>query len=337
MVHNSLLSLPLHETHPTVTHLAVPLSNGEQVYYTEQDLRTPVENWPGVKAGDALGRIDTVPLDKRCGATMEEAVLCHSPAKVREMFAALADSPTRSSYGISTKKLCQKIFFTGLKEFIRDMGKTFLLNLLLSQLHKDRNIAMAVASSGIAATLHSGGRTAHSQKQQLQQCKLMVWDECTISHKRAVEALNRSLQYIRGYRALMGSVVVLLADYIRQTLPVIERGTPADEINTCLKASPLWATVEKLHLITNMRVHLYNDLASGAYASVVQEWRWTGWLTTSTGQTLSYSGCRPTNSSVTLTPRDRAMVPLTTLRITELGRNIVKAKILTSAAKDKPY
>ncbi|KAG8296835.1 hypothetical protein J6590_048909 [Homalodisca vitripennis] len=26
------------------------------------------------------------------------------------------------------------------------------------------------------------------------------------------------------------------------------RGTPADEMNACLKASPLWSKVEKLHL-----------------------------------------------------------------------------------------
>ncbi|GFV33800.1 transposable element Tc1 transposase [Trichonephila clavipes] len=41
-------------------------------------------------------------------------------------------------------------------------GKTFLLNLLLAKIRKDRNVALAVASSGIAATLLSGGRTPQS-------------------------------------------------------------------------------------------------------------------------------------------------------------------------------
>ncbi|GFX27423.1 ATP-dependent DNA helicase [Trichonephila clavipes] len=41
-------------------------------------------------------------------------------------------------------------------------GKTFLLNLFLAKIRKDRNVALAVASSGIAATLLSGGRAAHS-------------------------------------------------------------------------------------------------------------------------------------------------------------------------------
>jgi hypothetical protein len=41
-------------------------------------------------------------------------------------------------------------------------GKTFLTNLLLSKIRQHDMIAVAVASSGIAATLLPGGRTAHS-------------------------------------------------------------------------------------------------------------------------------------------------------------------------------
>lgn len=41
-------------------------------------------------------------------------------------------------------------------------GKTFLLNLILARVRKDKNIAVSVASSGIAATLLDGGKTAHS-------------------------------------------------------------------------------------------------------------------------------------------------------------------------------
>ncbi|XP_061380705.1 uncharacterized protein LOC133319582 [Danaus plexippus] len=106
-----ILGLPLHERHPTVTHLAVHLPNGQRIYFTENNFRermaappkttltaffllcqndafaktllyvdvpryytwnvsskewkrrlqgTPVDGWPGVKAGDALGRIYTV-------------------------------------------------------------------------------------------------------------------------------------------------------------------------------------------------------------------------------------------------------------------------------------
>ena len=41
-------------------------------------------------------------------------------------------------------------------------GKTFVLNLLLSKVRHSGHIALAVASSGIAATLLKGGRTSHS-------------------------------------------------------------------------------------------------------------------------------------------------------------------------------
>ncbi|XP_073529640.1 uncharacterized protein [Phyllobates terribilis] len=41
-------------------------------------------------------------------------------------------------------------------------GKTFVINLLLAKFRQQKKIALAVASSGIAATLLKGGRTAHS-------------------------------------------------------------------------------------------------------------------------------------------------------------------------------
>ncbi|GFU72116.1 ATP-dependent DNA helicase [Trichonephila clavipes] len=88
----------------------------------------------------------------------------------------------------------------------------------------------------------------------LQQSKLIVWDECTMSHKRAIEALGHCLQDIQNNRMLMDGVVVLLAGNFRQNLPVTERGTAADKNNACLKASYLWTKVEKLYLTTNMRV-----------------------------------------------------------------------------------
>ncbi|XP_046141612.1 uncharacterized protein LOC114882103 [Osmia bicornis bicornis] len=171
-------------------------------------------------------------------------------------------------------------------------GKTFLLNLLLAQIRKDKGVAVAVASSGIAATLLNGGRTAHSvlklplnlaheempvcnisknseYGRMLQQCKLLVWDECTMSHKRAIEAVNHTMKDIKGNQSIRGGMVVLLAGDLRQILPVITWGTPADEINACLKASTLWVHVQKFSLTTNMRVQLHNDTQSGQYAGAL--------------------------------------------------------------------
>ncbi|GFX51308.1 ATP-dependent DNA helicase [Trichonephila clavipes] len=152
-----------------------------------------------------------------------------------------------------------KIFFDG----PGGTGKTFLIKLILAAVRSQNDIALALASSGTAATLLPGGRTAHSalklplniqiietpicnisrssgMGKVLQKCKLIVWDECTMAHKKTLEALDRSLQDLRGNTRPFGSTLILLAGDFRQTLPVIPQSTPADEINASLKHSALW-------------------------------------------------------------------------------------------------
>ncbi|KAG8239744.1 hypothetical protein J437_LFUL019379, partial [Ladona fulva] len=107
-------------------------------------------------------------------------------------------------------------------------GKTFLINLLLSEIRENNEIAIAVKSSGIASTLLDGGRTAHSALQLpinlaqtetplpinlaqtetpvcniskgsgkskiLKSCSILVWDECTMMHKKGLEALDRTMK-----------------------------------------------------------------------------------------------------------------------------------------------
>lgn len=168
-------------------------------------------------------------------------------------------------------------------------GKTFLINLILAHVRKNSDIIIAAASSGIAATLLAGGRTAHStfkldlaiqnkekpvlnisrgsaRARMFQQCKAIIWDECTMAHKKSLEAVDRSLRDIRRNESLFGGVVVVLSGDFRQTLPVIPRGTPADELNACLKQSELWRFVKRLNLTTNMRVHLQGDIGAAMFA-----------------------------------------------------------------------
>jgi len=45
---------------------------------------------------------------------------------------------------------------------------------------------------------------------------------------------------LRENDTLMGGATVVLAGDIRQILPVIPRGTMADEIKACIKSSVLW-------------------------------------------------------------------------------------------------
>ncbi|GBP93700.1 hypothetical protein EVAR_68193_1 [Eumeta japonica] len=92
-----------------------------------------------------------------------------------------------------------------------------------------------------------------------------------MSHKRAIEALDRTIKNIKDNRHIMGGMVVLLAGNFRQTLPVINKGTPAVEINACLKASVLWVHVKKFCLTTNMQVQLHNDSQARQYAAALLE------------------------------------------------------------------
>ncbi|XP_054091748.1 uncharacterized protein LOC128923513 [Zeugodacus cucurbitae] len=164
-------------------------------------------------------------------------------------------------------------------------GKTFLKSLVLATVRARSNIAVAVASSGIAATLLEGCRTAHSafklplnlqtieepmcniakhsaMAKFLATSKIIIWDECTMAHKRALEALNRTLKDLRNDSRCFGGAMILLSGIFRQILPVIPRSTAADEINACLKSSNLWRYVKKLQLTTNMRVTLLNDTSA---------------------------------------------------------------------------
>ncbi|GBP33235.1 hypothetical protein EVAR_5188_1 [Eumeta japonica] len=88
-------------------------------------------------------------------------------------------------------------------------GKTSLISLILASVQADSQIVLAVVSSGIAATLLEGERTAHSafklplindptcniskkssMAKALQNCKIIIWDECAMAHKRTLEALD---------------------------------------------------------------------------------------------------------------------------------------------------
>ena len=68
-------------------------------------------------------------------------------------------------------------------------------------------------------------------------CKLLVWHESAMHHKKVIEAFNRTLQDLRDSTDIMVGMVVLLAGDFQQTLPVIQSGTPADEIRACIKSS----------------------------------------------------------------------------------------------------
>lgn len=57
----------------------------------------------------------------------------------------------------------------------------------------------------------------------------------------------------------MGGVTVLFCDDFHQFLPVIPRGTSADEVRACIKSSQLWHHITPMHMTGNMRVQIVGN------------------------------------------------------------------------------
>ena len=123
-------------------------------------------------------------------------------------------------------------------------GKTFLINLILAKLRSEGKIALATASSGIAATLLTGGRTLHSTfkipldlyamdipicsikkgtalSRVIQEGKAKVMDEAPMTNKLAFEALDRTLRDLMGKDQPMGGMCMLLCGKSCQLFRVV--------------------------------------------------------------------------------------------------------------------
>ena len=171
-------------------------------------------------------------------------------------------------------------------------GKTFLINTILKQVRSQGKVAIATATSGIAATLLDCGRTLHStfsipidchtkhhptcsinrgsdMARIINQCVLIVVDEAPMAHRANYEALDRTLRDIRHNEKPMGGVVVLLCGDFRQLLPVVKGGTRSNIVNTCLKASHLWQHVDVKHMFTNMRAFLSGNEEAAEFSNLL--------------------------------------------------------------------
>ena len=155
-------------------------------------------------------------------------------------------------------------------------GKTFLQNILLAHVRKQGKVALAVASTGITATLLEGGRTAHSRfkiplnvyhdstcniskrsdlAELIHHTKLILWDEAVIIKRDIFEAVDRTFRDILDCDDIpFGGIVVCFSGNFRQTLPVIPKANRAEVVSSCLKNSRLWQHIRVLKLAENMRL-----------------------------------------------------------------------------------
>ncbi|GBP33631.1 hypothetical protein EVAR_32129_1 [Eumeta japonica] len=80
-----------------------------------------------------------------------------------------------------------------------------------------------------------------------------------MAHRTSLEALDRTLQDLRDNTNVMGGVLLMLSGEFSQTLRVIPKSTPADEIKACLKKSVTWEYVKIIKLTTNVRAQISGD------------------------------------------------------------------------------
>ncbi|XP_031116667.1 uncharacterized protein LOC116020327 [Ipomoea triloba] len=163
-------------------------------------------------------------------------------------------------------------------------GKTFLYRCLLAFVRSKGLIALATATSGIAASILPGGRTAHSRfklpldgtdkyvcnigkhtadASLLRHSKLILWDEASMAHRNIVESLDITLKDIMDCQDLFGGKVIVFGGDFRQTLPVVRHGKKEDFIAASLvKSTSIWPHICRLTLVENMRAQADPTFAS---------------------------------------------------------------------------
>ena len=162
-------------------------------------------------------------------------------------------------------------------------GKTYTLNAVLAAvriLEPEGCVALAMATTGIAANLLLLGRTFHSRMKApltpvedsmlaipgqgtltklLKRARILLIDEATMLHRYNLEAMDRTLRDILDDpRPFGGKVVVLTGDF-RQTLPVVPRASRAGIVDCCINRSHLWKLFRVMKLSVNMRVSASGD------------------------------------------------------------------------------
>ncbi|XP_076059355.1 ATP-dependent DNA helicase Pif1-like [Oratosquilla oratoria] len=166
-------------------------------------------------------------------------------------------------------------------------GKSFVLNLILDAVRSKGKVALAVASSGIAATVLQGGRTAHNMfkiplmghtevracsvkkssemARLLKMASVIVWDEVVMTNKNTITALDITVRDILEVNSFMGGIVFVCAGDFRQIIPVVRGGGKNDELECCIKSSYFWDCLVKMELTENVRLTV-NDAKNKKFA-----------------------------------------------------------------------
>uniref|UniRef100_A0A8D8VRR9 ATP-dependent DNA helicase n=1 Tax=Cacopsylla melanoneura TaxID=428564 RepID=A0A8D8VRR9_9HEMI len=155
-------------------------------------------------------------------------------------------------------------------------GKTQLIKVLLAEVRSRHQVAIAVASSGIAAGNMPGGTTAHSmfrlpldlgqgtgvwsvtngsqRAELIRSAQLIVFDEAPMAHRYIFEMLDRSLRDLMNSDEPFGGKIFLCSGDFRQCAPVVEKARTAhDVVCVSLRSSRLWNLFKVFRLTTPQR------------------------------------------------------------------------------------
>lgn len=161
-------------------------------------------------------------------------------------------------------------------------GKTHVLSLLLAAVRSRRRVALAAASSGIAATLLPRAETIHrcygvpvpcngqstsaikgrSERAELHaNAVLKVLDEALMSSRHVFnvcEEISRECAPSSGASFIsgppFGGAVVVLSGDPRQILPVVQRGNRGSIVEASLHRSSFWKHVQRFSFTINERI-----------------------------------------------------------------------------------
>ena len=175
-------------------------------------------------------------------------------------------------------------------------GKSYLSNGILAAVRTSEPngcVALAMATTGIAATVLTLGRTYHSRMKAplsptpegvlaitsqsvlaglIRRAKLLIIDEVTMLDRAHLEMLDRSLQDIIGVEQPFGGKIIILSGDFRQCLPVVPGANRGGITDRCINRSHLWSHFTVMELKLNKRANKSNNAAANAAIDKYDEW-----------------------------------------------------------------
>ena len=169
-------------------------------------------------------------------------------------------------------------------------GKTFVFNTILSHYRVQNKICLALASSGIASILLSGGRTGHSRfkiplavtsettiklsklselGKLLIAADIIVWDEAPMQSKNVISCVDTLLRSLMGteingvfqpHPQPFGGKVFIFGGDFRQNTPVIPRANRASIVMQLISKCSWWPSVLTIKLTINERIRRLENL-----------------------------------------------------------------------------